>query len=243
MPEPEELPQIDVKEFRKTVMTRRSVRKFDDTPIPEEVLQDCLDMALLAPNSSNLQPWEFYIVRSPDKREKIIEACFNQNAAKTADKLVAFVARTDTWGEHGRGILEQWPDATIPKIVQDYYGKKIYIQYRSGPLNLFGLGKWVVSSIMGLRRPMARWPLTHADMKLWAAKTCALAAENYMLALRAYGFDSCPMEGFDSKRLHQILALPKDGFVVMLVAAGKRSPKGVYQKRFRFPREQFIKEV
>ena len=40
---------IDVESFRQVVSSRRSVRKFTDKPIPKVVLDDCLDMALLAP--------------------------------------------------------------------------------------------------------------------------------------------------------------------------------------------------
>ena len=46
---------IDVENFRQVVMSRRSVRKFTNKPIPQVVLDDCLDMALLAPCSSGLQ--------------------------------------------------------------------------------------------------------------------------------------------------------------------------------------------
>jgi nitroreductase len=67
----ESVPAINVEEFRKVVMSRRSVRRFDDTPIPDAVLQDCLDMALLAPNSSNLQPWEFHVVKTPAVKEAL----------------------------------------------------------------------------------------------------------------------------------------------------------------------------
>ena len=59
----EELPEINVEEFRKVIHTRRSIRKFKDSVIPEDIIQDCLDLALLAPNSSNLQPWDFYLIR------------------------------------------------------------------------------------------------------------------------------------------------------------------------------------
>ena len=44
---------IDVANFRKVIESRRSVRKFTDKAIPTEILDDCLDLALLAPNSSN----------------------------------------------------------------------------------------------------------------------------------------------------------------------------------------------
>lgn len=59
---------IDVENFKKVIQSRRSVRKFTDKAIPAEVLDDCLDMALLAPNSSNLQPWTFVVVQNPAKK-------------------------------------------------------------------------------------------------------------------------------------------------------------------------------
>ncbi|HET8705473.1 MAG TPA: nitroreductase family protein, partial [Pseudomonadales bacterium] len=61
-----ELPTIDVEEFRKVVRSRRSVRRFLPDPVPDDVLNECLDLAMLAPNSSNLQPWEFYVIKSPE---------------------------------------------------------------------------------------------------------------------------------------------------------------------------------
>ncbi|MGB4342810.1 MAG: nitroreductase family protein, partial [Moraxellaceae bacterium] len=49
---------IDLESFRQVVTSRRSVRKFTATPVPRAVVDDCLDMAMLAPCSSGLQPWE-----------------------------------------------------------------------------------------------------------------------------------------------------------------------------------------
>ena len=86
---------IDVESFKKVVQSRRSVRKFTDKVIPAEILDDCLDMALLAPNSSNLQPWTFYVVQNPSKKKLLIKACLGQLAAKTAAELIVCVARTD----------------------------------------------------------------------------------------------------------------------------------------------------
>jgi nitroreductase len=238
----EAVPTIDVEEFRKVVMSRRSVRRFDDTPLPDAVLDDCLDMALLAPNSSNLQPWEFHVVKTPALKKQLAEACLNQNAARSAQALVVIVARTETWQEHCDMMLEQWPEETVPKIVDNYYRKLAKIHYSQGPLNVLGHGKRLFAAVAGLRRPMPRGPFTQADMKVWAAKTVALGAENFMLALRAHGFDSCPMEGFDERRVTRLLKLPADGFVVMVVGCGKRAADGVYHPRIRFDRQRFVKQ-
>lgn len=237
----EEVPTIDVEEFRKVVMSRRSVRRFDDTPIPDAVLQDCLDMALLAPNSSNLQPWEFHLVKTPALKKELAKACLNQNAARTAQELVVIVARLETWKEHCDMMLDNWPEETVPKVVQSYYGRLAKVYYNQGPLNILGIGKRALAAVTGLKRPVPRGPFTQADMRVWAAKTVALGAENFMLAMRAHGFDTCPMEGFDAHRVNRMLQLPSDAFVVMVVGCGKRAPDGVYHPRIRFARERFIK--
>lgn len=237
----EAVPDIDVEEFRKVVMSRRSVRRFDDTPIPDAVLQDCLDMALLAPNSSNLQPWEFHVIKTPALRKELAVACLDQNAARTAQELVVIVARLETWKEHCDMMLDNWPEETVPKVVQSYYGRLAKIYYNQGPLNILGIGKRALAAVTGLKRAVPRGPFTHADMKVWAAKTVALGAENFMLAMRAHGFDTCPMEGFDARRVNRMLKLPPDAFVVMVVGCGKRAPDGVYHPRIRFDRERFIK--
>lgn len=239
----EPAPQIDVEEFRKVVQSRRSVRKFDDTPLPDAVLNDCIDLALLAPNSSNLQPWEFHVVKTPALKKQLADACLAQNAATTAQSLVVILARMTTWREHSDMMLDAWPlETAMPKIVDNYYRKFAKIHYTQGPLGVFGLGKRAFASVAGLKRPVPRGPFTHSDMRVWAAKTVALAAENFMLALRAHGFDSCPMEGFDERRVYQILDLPADSFVVMIVGCGKRAPDGIYHPRIRFERERFVKE-
>ncbi|CBL43786.1 nitroreductase family protein [gamma proteobacterium HdN1] len=236
----EPLPEINAEEFRKVVMSRRSVRRYLPDPVPEAVIQDCLELALLAPNSSNLQPWSFYVVETPEMRKKLAQACMNQNAAKTAPLLFVMVARTDTWKQNSLRVLDVWPEETIPKVVQDYYGRLALFHYNQGPLGLLGLAKRVSGALAGLARAVPRGPYSLSEMRVWAAKSTALACENLMLGLRAHGYDSCPMEGFDEWRVRKLLKIPSDGFVVMVIAAGKRADNGVYHARFRFPLEDVV---
>ncbi|PXX90901.1 nitroreductase family protein [Marinobacter vulgaris] len=233
-------PNLTLDEFRKVVCSRRSVRRFTEEPVPDHVLDDCLELAMLAPNSSNLQPWEFYVVRTPDLKAKLAEACLGQNAAKTAPVLIAVVARTDTWRKHSRMALEQWPEEKLPGIVEKYYSKIVPIHYNQGPFGLFGAAKKAAGLFVGLTRPVPRGPYSPNEMKIWATKSTALAAENLMLALRAHGYDSCPMEGFDECRVRRLLKLLKKGQVTMILAAGKRSEKGVYNRQYRFDKDDLV---
>ena len=230
-------PAIDVNEFRKVVESRRSVRRFTDEEVPQTVIDDCLDMAMLAPNSSNLQPWEFYVVRSPELKAKLAEACLGQNAATTANVLIPIIARTNTWKKNSLRNIEYWPEETMPKIVRTYYSKVAPIHYNQGPLGALGLAKKAAGLIAGLKRAVPRGPYSISEMKAWAVKSTALAAENMMLGFRAHGFDTCPMEGFDERRVRKLLKLPDDAIVTMILGVGRRAPNGIYHRRYRFPRE------
>ncbi len=233
-------PAIDVNEFRKVVESRRSVRRFTDEEVPQTVIDDCLDMAMLAPNSSNLQPWEFYVVRSPELKAKLAEACLGQNAATTANVLIPIIARTNTWKKNSLRNIEYWPEETMPKIVRTYYSKVAPIHYNQGPLGALGLAKKAAGLIAGLKRAVPRGPYSISEMKAWAVKSTALAAENMMLGFRAHGFDTCPMEGFDERRVRKLLKLPDDAIVTMILGVGRRAPNGIYHRRYRFPREEFV---
>ncbi len=60
--------------FYQLIKQRRTVREFSDRPIPEGVLENCLQAAGTAPNGANKQPWHFVVVTDPDIKKKIREA-------------------------------------------------------------------------------------------------------------------------------------------------------------------------
>lgn len=236
-------------DFVSAVESRRSVRVFSNDAIPESVVERCLDLALLAPNSSNLQPWEFYWVRSEELREKIIDACLSQPAAATAAELFVAVARTDRWKDRAKEMLgvlaglESQANSRVPSKAMDYYRKVVPLAYGVGPFGIFGPLRKAVLNLIGIFRPIPREPATLSELKLWAVKSTALACENLMLAFRAFGYDTCPMEGMDSVRVKKTLSLGSGSEIVMVISAGKRSEKGIYGPRIRFSRDQFVKIV
>jgi nitroreductase len=237
-------PNIQVDEFIKVIQTRRSVRFFDGKSIPEHVVNSCLDLALLAPNSSNLQPWTFYWVRTPKVKEELIKACLSQPAAKTAGELIVCAARIGTWKENQNRMLEQFKNnPQVPKQAIHYYQVLVPMIYNQGLFNLVGFLKKFIFFLKGFKTPVVREPTSTAEMITWATKSTALACENLMLAFRAYSYDTCPMEGYDSVRIKKLLDLPSDAHITMVIAAGKRDIKGIYGPRLRFDRKHYIKEV
>lgn len=230
--------------FHDVITSRRSVRLFTDTQVPDEVIDKCLDMALLAPNSSNLQPWEFYVIENPEIHKKAIEYCMSQNAAKTANKLIVCVARSDTWRQNAQDNIKFYPVQPVPKAVKDYYGKLIPIAMGRGAMNVLSPAKWVaINALRQVKGAMVEPMYSETDIKTWALANLYLACQNFMLAVRAFGFDSCPMGGFDEPKMKQLLGLHAHQHIGMVIAVGERAEKGIYAEQYRFDKKRFVFKV
>ncbi len=53
-------------EVMNAILTRRSIRKFTDRPIPKDILQELVNAALHAPSGKGQQTWKFTVITSPD---------------------------------------------------------------------------------------------------------------------------------------------------------------------------------
>lgn len=228
---------------------RRSIRKFDETHlVPIDVIERSLHRAILSPNSSNMQLWEFVWVQSEEMRRKMVPLCLGQQAAKTAGHLVAFVTRGDLWRSRADWNLAQMPPAASEQdekrvdMMRKYYGTLMPLVYRTDFLGLNSLLRWLVTSVAGLFRPFMRIA-GRGDQRVILHKSCALAAQTFMLSIAAEGYDSCPMEGFDRRRVARALDLPAGAEVCMIVAVGKGTAAGIYGERMRVPAEEVIRIV
>jgi nitroreductase len=113
---------------------RRSVRHYKDSPIDVNKVKHCLELATLAPNSSNMQLWEFYHLVNPKILKEISIACLSQQSATTADQIVVFVTRQDLFRKRAEAMRELETQNTLknsPALKQEkriktwkmYYGK------------------------------------------------------------------------------------------------------------------------
>ena len=240
------------KKTSEAIAYRRSIRLYKNEEIDPKKVKQCLRNASIAPTSSNLQLWEFYHIISKDKMAKISTACFNQSAAKSAQQMVAFVSRKDLWKNRAKANLKflnkQFDKPNLSsqllrrkKQVNKYY-KKIIPGIYTDLFGILGLIKFFIFNIIGFFRPMYRQSRL-SDMRIVAHKSTALAAQNFMISMAAIGYDTCPMEGFDSRRVKQILNLPNSAEITMIISCGIRDEKGVYGSQFRVPFENVYIEI
>ena len=75
-------------------------------------------------------------------------------------------------------------------------------------------------------------------------KSCALAAQTFMIAMANEAYDTCPVEGFDSRRVKKLLHLPAGAEINMIISCGIRNGnKGIYGERFRLPFDEVYKKI
>jgi len=222
---------------------RRSIRKFDpEKELDVNVVKKCLINATLAPNSSNLQLWEFYHITDKNLLSKISESCFGQPAAKTAKQIIVTVVRKDLWKNRANDNLNFFKSKKDSlsdkefKLTQRYYKKVIPFVYKDF-LGILSLSKYLFAFIIGFFRVMYR-QLKRSDTRIVAHKSAALASQNFMISMAGFSYDTCPMEGFDSIKIKRILNLNSKSEINMIIGCGIRLEEGVYGKRFRIPFEK-----
>jgi nitroreductase len=54
-----------------------------------------------------------------------------------------------------------------------------------------------------------------------AIRSCGIAAQTIMLTAKEMGYDTCPMIGFDPKKVSEIINLPKDHIITLMITIGK----------------------
>ena len=228
---------------------RRSIRIFQKTKLDDEKVKGCIYNATLAPNSSNLQLWEFIQVTDSSYLKKLSKACMSQNAASTASQLVVIVTRKDLWGKRAKQNVQFLRDQfqNHPKKNKriktglKYYTKIIPALYFDF-LGIFGLIKYIIFQIIGIFTPIIR-QVSNSNMRIVSHKSAGLAAQNFMISMAAIDYDTCPMEGFDSLMVKKILQLPRGAEINMIIACGEREEKGVYGPQFRVPFEIVYKYI
>jgi nitroreductase len=233
-------------EFQRIIEYRRSNRKFDaNTAVPNEVIQTSIERAILSPNSSNMQLWEFHWIQSKDMLETFVPLCLGQSAAKTAQHMVVFVTRKDKWKSRAKWNLDMVKSSIVgepdkaQKMGLNYYGKVMPLLYTNDPFGLMTLVRRSISFFAGLTKPFYRTG-GRANQRVVVHKSCSLAAQTFMFSIAAEGFHTCPMEGFDEKRVKKALNLPRGAEINMIISVGLGTEPGIWGPRMRVQNEEVI---
>lgn len=108
-------PEKEMKRRARDLLTemrrRRTVRDFSDRPVPRQIIEDCIRVAMTAPSGANMQPWHFAVVQDPEIKRRIRRAAEEVEAdfysGRASDEWLEALAPLGT-DEH-KPFLEQAP--------------------------------------------------------------------------------------------------------------------------------------
>jgi nitroreductase len=226
------------------ICRRRAVKAFEPVEVSEALREQILNAARHAPSSFNTQPYRFFWVESPARKAAAARLCMGQMPAQTASALVVVVADIGSLAATSQSQLE-WMrrNGFTDEKLRDYErtAKIGRIIFMPGPFGIFGALKWLVFRLVNFWKIMGMPPLSRQNIFKWATKSTSLACENLMIAAEALGLNTCPMEGFDGRRLSRFLGLSR-GYheIVMVIAIGKKSRSYVEPPQWRRPLEATV---
>jgi len=195
---------IDFAELGEVIKTRRSVRRFQEKPVPEDVLLKALELATWAPNGGNYQPWRFLIVSNKDLINQMADA------VKGKTELIASWPEAKQCGE----VVERW--------------RKTSAFFRGAPICIAVLmSKYssIADQILRARGetdPIAREIRSYRQLGDSTLQSVAAAITYLVLILHYFGLGTTWMAGPQQakKEIEKILGVPADWNFVDLIPVG-----------------------
>jgi nitroreductase len=80
-------------DFLEFIKNRRSIRKYQDKPIPEKEIRMILEAGRWCCSASNKQPWEFIVIKNKEKINKLTENAIYGKFIKKAPVVIAIVGK------------------------------------------------------------------------------------------------------------------------------------------------------
>jgi len=175
------------------IQKRISVRKYQPHPVPNEVIQQLLEAARLAPSSCNVQPWRFVVVQDAAMRAKVARATVCQRAVSEAPITIGCCADLSAYKKEEKSRLQEL--LHLQAIGEDTYQEASKILSRRDRLEL-------------------RAFVTRAWLDV------GIAIEHIVLVAAALGLGTCWVQFFDPKEMAEVLGLPDDFIVIALLTVG-----------------------
>jgi nitroreductase/dihydropteridine reductase len=208
---------------------RHTAKAFDATyKLSPEQLTELCAVLRLAPSSCNNQPWHFFLLSSPEGKEKILPAVsgkyiFNRDKVKNASLAVVLCSKLALSDEDLKVRIDQ----------EDADGRYATPEFKAN-------GEAGRLSFMKLHRDERH------DETAWHERQVYIALGFLLMGAAKMGLDACALEGFDADLADQELGLTQKGLKAQVVVAiGRRSADdfNAALPKSRLPEETVITHI
>ncbi|AGL90208.1 nitroreductase family protein [Candidatus Phytoplasma australiense] len=184
--------------------SRKAVKVFKKNHIiPQNILDQILTDTMKSPSTFNLQPWHFFVINSVSSKDKLKSCLYgNKSQLETSSAIILVsgnIQKNDTKEEI---LRESFAFHKTPKLIQQQLLSKIDLLYQKKP---------------------------YEEIKNEIFLECGLVSLQLMLVAKTYGYDTCPIGGFNDKIINQIFNIDKKFIPILLIALGKSSEETLLQ--------------
>jgi nitroreductase len=182
------------------IKCRKSIRRYKQTPVPDQDIKKILDTGRWAPSANNTQPWSFLVIKDRAVLNRMAEAVRSMidrmipyaESEKQSQRLAAYKGNYYTFFEHAPVVIAVFMES-----------------YDAGTDKLLVRMGYPGEDIKRLR------PLP-------GLQSVAAAIQNMLLAIHALGYGSCWMTGplVAQEAFETILGFGKEKYIAALLPIG-----------------------
>ncbi|MBE0692085.1 MAG: nitroreductase [Aquamicrobium sp.] len=212
------------------IVSRRSVRAFLPTPVPDETVKDILRVASRAPSGTNMQPWKVYVVTG-ERKAALSRAILDSGIRP--EKI--------EWDEY-----RYYPD----QFFEPYLTRRRTVGFAL--YSLLGIGRREVERMRAQHdrnftffdAPVGMIFTIDRRLNIGSWLDYGMFLENIMIAARARGLHTCPQAAFAPyhRQIRPLLGIPEEEMVVCGMALGhedESKPENALRSE-RAPVEEFV---
>ena len=190
---------------------RYATTKFDSSKsISDQDIEKLKEIVKLSPSSWGFQFYKIFVITNPELKQKLLPAAYNQNQIINCSHLFVFCSYNS--------VFEQ----DIDQMISEFHRLRANdSNYNKESTDNYGAG--AKKSILNME------PNRQAE---WLKKQCYIALGQLMVGCADMHIDSCPMEGFKSDEVDEILDLKSQNLTsVVLLPMGYRASDDKYQHK------------
>ncbi|NEP80917.1 MAG: nitroreductase [Okeania sp. SIO3C4] len=207
--------QITPLDVSSAIQQRRSIRAFKPDPIEPALIRQLINLTVLAPSSSNLQPWRIILVQNPEKKAALTQACFDEEIIASAPITFVFAADINAWQKDMTLMLD------LAKQNKAYADEEIK-HFKKAIPSFFGrLGD---------------------KTRECAVKDATISATHLVLAAESLGLSTCFINGWLEYQVKEVIEASNmpNLAIAVLVAVGYAAEPGKNLGRFPLSANVFI---
>ena len=178
--------------FSKAINFRHACKMFnEDKKISDKDIKYILEAGRLSPSSFGMEGWKFLVITNQNLKEELRPFCWDQPQITTCSHLIIILGAINPLKIESGIPQKRFQRRNLPdEIIEQYIG--VYKNY----VEETGDGE---------------------DIFKWSSKQTYIAAANMMNAAAILEIDSCPIEGFEKKKIDQLLNLDTKEFQTSLI--------------------------